>query len=312
MLERIPAKTYVFRQGDPSNDKFYIIMQGSISVIVKHDKNVFNQEYFEQFGIESANALLSKRTRQSGVSGRRESKFVRGSKIEEIQALSVRPSIPNSSKPITNFSKKYYIQYFLILRQMTQNAYVHNPTIMSDLISHMGVKTKEMYAGEAFGEKALLNKDAVRSTTILTNVDTDFIIMSKEDYLNIVRKYDKRRLKKAEFMKKNIPAIEHIVSEEIWDDMYHLIKEADFSKDSLLTEEGDFGTVIFFLCEGFCQLTKKVVAEYEKDKELHPKERILVEKTVNLVGAGSILGEEILYDDQPYRYTITVNISLMS
>jgi hypothetical protein len=68
-------------------------------------------------------------------------------------------------------------------------------------------------------------------------------------------------------MKKNIPGIEHIVSEEIWDDMYHLIKEADFSKDSLLTEEGDFGTVIFFLCEGIGQITKNFVAEFEKDKE---------------------------------------------
>ncbi len=57
----------------------------------------------------------------------------------------------------------------------------------------MGVKIKEMYAGESFGEKALLSKDSMRTTSILANMDTDCVILNKEDYINIIRKYDKRR-----------------------------------------------------------------------------------------------------------------------
>jgi CRP-like cAMP-binding protein len=103
MLEKVPARNYVFRQGDPSNDKFYIIMQGSISVIVKHDKNVFNQEYFDRFGFDPA--TLHKKQRNSNLAGRRESKIIRGSNIDEMHVLALRPSVPVVSKP-SNFSKR--------------------------------------------------------------------------------------------------------------------------------------------------------------------------------------------------------------
>jgi CRP-like cAMP-binding protein len=39
--EYLVAGNYVFKEGDPSNDKYYVIIRGKVSVIVKKDRNVF-------------------------------------------------------------------------------------------------------------------------------------------------------------------------------------------------------------------------------------------------------------------------------
>lgn len=46
--ETIGAGQYVFKEGDSSNDKFYIILTGRASVILKSDPNVFVGENLEQ------------------------------------------------------------------------------------------------------------------------------------------------------------------------------------------------------------------------------------------------------------------------
>lgn len=42
--ESIPAGNYIFKEGDSSNDKFYIILSGRVSVVLKSDPNVFMEE----------------------------------------------------------------------------------------------------------------------------------------------------------------------------------------------------------------------------------------------------------------------------
>lgn len=42
--EYIPAATCIFKEGDVSNDKFYVIIKGSISIVKKVDRNVFQAE----------------------------------------------------------------------------------------------------------------------------------------------------------------------------------------------------------------------------------------------------------------------------
>lgn len=69
-----------------------------------------------------------------------------------------------------------------------------------------------MMAGEGFGEKALTNKDSIRTTSIVTNEITEFLVISKDDYLNTINKHDKSRAEKHEFMKKYIPFLEKINS----------------------------------------------------------------------------------------------------
>jgi CRP-like cAMP-binding protein len=42
--EKFPEQTAVFLEGDKSNDKFYVILRGSVSVLLAKRKNIFKQE----------------------------------------------------------------------------------------------------------------------------------------------------------------------------------------------------------------------------------------------------------------------------
>lgn len=42
--EYLPAGNIVFREGDPSNDKFYVILKGNVTVVKRHDGNVFVEQ----------------------------------------------------------------------------------------------------------------------------------------------------------------------------------------------------------------------------------------------------------------------------
>lgn len=37
----MPAGSIVFREGDPSNDKFYVLLKGTVTVVKRKDFNVF-------------------------------------------------------------------------------------------------------------------------------------------------------------------------------------------------------------------------------------------------------------------------------
>jgi len=40
----LPAGRIVFKEGDLSNDKFYVILKGNVTVVKRHDGNVFVEQ----------------------------------------------------------------------------------------------------------------------------------------------------------------------------------------------------------------------------------------------------------------------------
>ena len=173
------------------------------------------------------------------------------------------------------------------------------------LIAEMGVKIKEMDEGEGFGEKALVERDGKRTTSVVTNADCEFIVITKEDYLNIIRKYDKRRQIKEEFMKQHIPNLSTINSPAIWDDIYYLIKDINYPRGSVIVNENEQGDKIFFIVEGCCEIEKNIVI---KENDLrHEYEPIKMKKVIATFDAGSCFGDEIIFENKnTYDYTIKV------
>ncbi len=107
-------------------------------------------------------------------------------------------------------------------------------------------------------------------------------------------------------MRNHIPHLDAVVSNEIWEDMFHLLKEADMPHGASLCKEGEYGTTIYFLCEGVVNLEKKVDAQFEQDKEVTHGETFPVVKRIVPLCRGSVFGEEILQDHTPYKYTAKV------
>ena len=169
----------------------------------------------------------------------------------------------------------------------------------------MGFKIKEMNEGEGFGEKALVEKDGKRTTSVITNVDCEFIVIMKDDYLNIIRKYDKRRKTKEDFMKEHIPNLKNINSTVIWDDIYYLIKDINYPRGSIIVNENDQGDKIFFIVEGCCEIEKNIIIT-ESDLR-HEYEPIKMKKVIATFDTGSCLGDEIVLENKnTYDYTIKV------
>jgi len=179
---------------------------------------------------------------------------------------------------------------------------------MDALIAEMGVKVKEIKEGEGFGEKALLEKFSLRTASILTNVNCEFIVIMKDDYVNTISRFDSRRHAKMEFMKNHIPSLDSLASLEIWDDLFYLIKEQESCKESVVISESQIGSNIFFVASGQCALTKTFTVQLKKGySDYEPTE---ITRTVATIGSGSCFGEEILQSrGTKYKYTITVKSS---
>ena len=181
---------------------------------------------------------------------------------------------------------------------------------LKKIIAEMGKKIKEMQEGEAFGEKALTNKDATRTTSILASTNCEFLVISKDDYLNIIKKHDKSRSLKMESMLKYIPYVDTISSTEILEDLFFIIKEHDYQRGTIIAEEGNPGKLVFIIVNGYCDLEKTFHIPLHKKKP--DSEIIPVKKTIASIGPGSCAGEEIFFDPHQYQYTIKVHNNLSS
>jgi len=246
--EYIPAGEYIFKEGDYSNEKYYVILKGSVSIIKKKDRNVFYQNRLQTLKEIEDEESLKRKTKKTD---------------EEIFA--------------------------------------------NNRIAEMGTKVKEIFEGEGFGDKALVEKNSKRTASVLTNVNSEFIVILKDDYLNIINRFDKRKHAKMDFMKKNIPYLDSLASLEIWDDLFYLIKELDSHKEAIIINEDQIGQNLYFVASGQCTIEKKLIVKFKRGRnESEPYE---IKKFLATLGVGSCFGEEILATRKPtrYKYTILVN-----
>ena len=175
-------------------------------------------------------------------------------------------------------------------------------------IAEMGSKVKEIKEGEGFGDKALVERNNKRTASVLTNVNSEFIVILKEDYLNIINRFDKRKHAKMDFMKKSIPFLDSLASLEIWDDLFYLIKELDCNKEVVLCNENKIGHNIYFIASGQCSIEKNIAIKFKKGR--NESEPIEVKKTLATLGVGSCFGEELLLNKKvtKYKYSIVVRL----
>ena len=234
----MPPGTYVFREGDKSDHKYYIVLRGQVSVVKKKDTNVFYQM-----------------------------------RLARLKAID---------------------------EQKTQEE-----IYMENLIAEMGVKVKDINEGEGFEEKALAEKSSKRGCSILTNETCEFIVVLKEDYNQIMSRFDQKRILKKEFMMKSIPFLDSINSMAIIEDLFYLLKDEDLPKDAPITTEGHVGDYVYFIASGECTVEKTFARKNIKRGADYGS--FEVKKVIATIDAGSCFGEELLLEDNnTYNYTIKV------
>lgn len=228
----------MFREGDKSDHKYYIVLRGQVSVVKKRDTNVFYQ-----MRLARLKAIDEEKT------------------PEEIK--------------------------------------------MENLIGEMGTKVKDINEGEGFEEKALIEQNSKRGYSILTNMTCEFIVVLKEDYNQIMSRFDQKRNMKKEFMMKSIPFLDSINSMAIIEDLFYLLKDEDLPRDATIVTEGHVGNYVYFIASGECTVEKTfAVRNIKKGADYGSFE---VKKVIATIDAGSCFGEELLLEDNElYKYTIKV------
>lgn len=242
--EYIPAGTYIFREDEPSNDKYYVVLRGVIELSKKKHRSLLFSTRVNQMLRPNSSFRLKKRNEDASSSPEKE------------------------------------------------------------------MKVAEITKGQGFGEKALMNKTSTRTTSAITKTNCELIIIMKEDYLNIVHRFDVKRSAKLQFMNDYVPELSNISSMTIVHDLFYYVQEKDYFKHNLIMKEGEVGEYIYFIGSGECTIEKLLSVRRKKDTETY--ESITVDKVISVAGVGICLGEEILSDEKHYSYTVRVILFIIS
>jgi len=182
----------------------------------------------------------------------------------------------------------------------------NNCPTLKQLITDNGWVKSKITRGGFFGEKALFSKRP-RPATIITATECEFLVFSKTLFQAVIEKYDLKRKELIEFMHSFVPAIENIAQEEQVEDLIYAFEEKIYERDAFISREGEPGTKLYLMCEGTCELTKKMTIQ-EKDKAKEPLDPVqklirvqpakIQEIPVCTVNRGQFMGEEIVYQNR--------------
>lgn len=307
--ESIAAGDYVFREGDPSNDKLYIILSGTVSLILKNDRNVFVQENLSEAEDAENEDQSPAKSKHRSTSKDNTPLFKKGNRLATINLENTRTrSFTSALQKSADKSIGSDGENTPVKRQKSISKADRLKRGLSVKTDSPGTPTaphKQMSEGEAFGEKALTSKDSKRTASIFAKTDCQFIILMKEDYLSIVGRYNKEHRLKLEFIKQNIPYIDRINSNHILEDLLYMFSVEIFKRGSKIVEEDKPGKRVYLLASGECMVEKNVLNE----KTDNSKKLFLAK-----ISPPALIGDEVLFEGKgkrkSYKYTVKVIINI--
>ncbi|KAJ3123801.1 hypothetical protein HK098_001641 [Nowakowskiella sp. JEL0407] len=133
---------------------------------------------------------------------------------------------------------------------------------VGDSVVDLGV----LKAGESFGELALLN-NVRRSATITTCEDTEFLVVHKSDFTEVLRSEAERDLDEKTKFLALIPLFKYLNKERTLG-LALTAHTKEFVSGQVLVAEGDVPTHVMMIRDGSCRLLKVVQFERPKVKKM--------------------------------------------
>ena len=332
----------ILTEGDKSNSKFYVVLSGDVSILIRNSENVFISENLqkkfltklnkerhsiqEQFSApaqetieslklpikeplkEASPELVRKRMsikRTKTTAGIRS--FPKRGKNSLIPGILTSKSIRLSSQnEMLDIEEESYTE--AKVKEMPQVATLPFFHLGKDLVlqklKEMGYTSKELYKGEGFGEVALLDSKARRTATVLSLNHVEVIVILKKDFLLIRQKFSHEYKAKKKFLVEVLPFLRMISSSSTIDNLIFCFKELRLNHKQLVISEAETSPdKVFFLMRGKCKIEKNY--HYKSDG-------IPISRPIHIcdVDYKGIIGEEILFNEAEesgdYLYTVTV------
>lgn len=179
-----------------------------------------------------------------------------------------------------------------------------NSEDLNEKLKNFGYAINELTTGESFGEKALLGEAGRRTATVVAATYVELLVIKKRNFLEITQKFNIEKEKKRKILMKALPFLKTIRSANNLENLLYCFKEENLVIGFSVTEENtiDPEEKIYFLAEGRCKIERKYFQKIEN-------QTILLNCQITEVNGESIIGEEILFDEESYyKYTVSVSI----
>ena len=220
-LELIQPNKIIFNYGE-SGDKFYILLQGSVSLFKPEYKEMYltPYEFYE---------------------------YITQIKDVDLDILKYERILEKNSNILGKNIKNKDLSY------LSKNKFYYNFSKKKFFIEKME-KVGEFKDGFAFGEMALIRR-TTRNATIVTNAKSLFLTIGKKDYNIAIRElHDKILSKDIEKFVKDFPIFEKFSRESILEILNNLSRKTIYKGDYLY-KKGEESDNIYFLKYGNINLS---------------------------------------------------------
>lgn len=342
IYEKYPPGSLILKEGDKSNNKFYVVLSGNVSILIRNSENVFISENLEKNFLKRLNKkrrsyqeLLiphlsstplvklpetdiienENSPKSCKISNQQQSK----KKFQKTRTLISTPSkIKKKSgslipEILTSEISKADIKEDLknIEEENIQKEEKPAPIlpffhlgkeIVILKLKEMGFMNKDLFKGEGFGEVALLDSKARRTATVLALDFVELIVILKKDFLLIRQKFSHEYKGKKQFLVKVLPFLKTINSSSTLDNLIFCFKEMRLTHRQRVISETDENPDKMFFLNQGKCKIEKTLRFFQDGVE---QTRLIHICDVDYKG---ILGEEILFSNEKniYHYTVTV------
>ena len=299
-FELVPAGTVIMREGEVSNEKFYVILSGECSVVKRQHANYYEKQNLEQERKERRGSRRKLRSSSPVTTDQDESNE---GPQEQSKALGKLQRAMNIS--VFERYKAKSDMSNVVRQAMAKAKFQATGEDLENLIASFGIVVKVLRKNETFGEAALLQtSNQKRNATIIANMDCQFITLSKKDFTMIAHRFQRGNKSKLEFLREAIPDIANISGRTILEDYLYSFKNLYLKKGAEVVTAGTPGDEIFVLVEGQCEVEMKEAGPAGSDggKAI----------TVARIDPGAMIGDELIFEStKEYKYTIRVIQSLL-
>ncbi|KAL4438362.1 hypothetical protein ABPG74_009785 [Tetrahymena malaccensis] len=121
---------------------------------------------------------------------------------------------------------------------------------------------RELEAGDAFGEIALMN-NARRTASIICKEETTFAVLSKQSYDKILSQYHQAEQEKNISFLRELTIFNQLGKSKL-DALYRLMEKQELKRNQIVYSEGDPAKYVYFIKEGEIQVSQQCVQQNEK------------------------------------------------
>lgn len=308
-LEELPSETVIFQEKDPSNNKMYVVLEGTVNILKEKQKNVFEDDFkkfvskdtddgglwhglAKMFGdiktkkAQNSEIALRHLAGQGGIgkttSGQNLHLKRLGTKTYNQEDPSEKNGIPkktNFDSPLGVITSKEDLEFSKL-------------TFEERMVEQYGDVVVELTKGKMFGELAQLNTKP-RAATIITSSDCKLMVLRKKAFEHIKKFFSTEMLFKKEFLFRVMPKLDEINADKYVTDILNNFSNVGLTKGTKISIQGEIGETIYFVRSGVCSI--EFIMPSGKKKKICEVE------------CGTVVGEECLFDSE-YRYKFTVSV----